>query len=92
MNFVEFFLHTIAFLTLEQDLASQTFSLFIHLRYFFLQLTLVEVVNAHVFIGLSIKLSVLLFEVIAFDSKLVYVVPQRVVLFFRLYESCDDFI
>lgn len=68
LNFVEFFLNTITLLTLEHDLASQTFCLFVHVRYFLFQLTLVEVMNAHVFVGLPIELSVLFFEDIAFNS------------------------
>ena len=48
--------------------------------------------NAHVFVSFSIKLGILFLKHVALDPELVDVIPQRVVLLFRLYESSHDLV
>lgn len=54
----------------------------VHGQHFLLKLALVQIVHAHVFIRFTIELRVLLIENVTLDSKLIDVVPKRIVLFF----------
>jgi hypothetical protein len=64
----------------------------VHGQHFLLKLALVQIVNAHVFICFTIELRVLLLENVTLDSKLIDVVPKRIVLFFGLDEGGYDFL